>query len=292
MAGKEEAGHGGAQPIIVRRIKKIAGDHHGGAWKVAYADFVTAMMAFFLLLWLLNVTTDEQKSGIADYFAPTAVTLARSGSGGIFGGRTGADDGARGEAAVVVEIAPPPRANAAQATEEQQQRQRAAAEQERFDNAQAQLQRAIETNTQLAAVKENIIIDMTPEGMRIQLVDKHGGALFPSGSPAMSERTRALINQIASVIQPLPNNVSVSGHTHATPFQRADGYGNWELSADRANASRRALTAAGISQDRIAQVVGKADTDPLNAADPFQAENRRISFVLLRQVPVLPPTLR
>jgi len=109
MAGKEEAnGHGGAQPIIVRRIKKIAGGHHGGAWKVAYADFVTAMMAFFLLLWLLNVTTDEQKSGIADYFAPTAVTLARSGSGGILAGRTIADDGARGEGqpVAVVEIAP------------------------------------------------------------------------------------------------------------------------------------------------------------------------------------------
>lgn len=133
---------------------------------------------------------------------------------------------------------------------------------------------------------------MTPEGMRIQLIDKQGGSLFPSGSSAMPERTRALINQIASVIQSLPNNVSVSGHTDATPFQRADGYGNWELSADRANASRRALSQAGINMDRITQVVGKADTDPLNAADPFLPENRRISIVLLRQAPVLPPNLR
>jgi len=133
---------------------------------------------------------------------------------------------------------------------------------------------------------------MTPEGMRIQLIDKQGGSLFPSGSSAMPERTRALINQIASVIQSLPNNVSVSGHTDATPFQRADGYGNWELSADRANASRRALSQAGINMDRITQVVGKTDTDPLNAADPFLPENRRISIVLLRQAPVLPPNLR
>ncbi len=294
MAAKEEANHGGGATIIVRRIKKVAGGHHGGAWKVAYADFVTAMMAFFLLLWLLNVTTDEQKSGIADYFAPTAVTLARSGSGGILGGRTVADDGARGEGTpvVVVEIAPPPVRQSAAAAEEQQQRQRAAQEQERFDEAQAALQRALEANPQLAQVKDNIVVDMTPEGMRIQLIDKQGGSLFPSGSAVMPERTRALINQIAQVVASLPNNVSVSGHTDATPFQRADGYGNWELSAERANASRRALTTAGISTDRITQVVGKADTDPLNAADPFLPENRRISIVLLRQVPVLPPNLR
>ncbi len=294
MAGKEEANHGGAAPIIVRRIKKIAGGHHGGAWKVAYADFVTAMMAFFLLLWLLNVTTDEQKSGIADYFAPTAVTLARSGSGGILGGRTVADDGARGEGTpiAVVEIAPPPVRQSAAAAEEAQRQQRAAQEQERFNEAQTALQRALEANPQLAQVKDNVVIDMTPEGMRIQLIDKQGGSLFASGSATMPERTRTLINQIAQVVASLPNNISVSGHTDATPFQRADGYGNWELSAERANASRRALTSAGISTDRITQVVGKADTDPLNAADPFLPENRRISIVLQRQVPVLPPNLR
>ncbi len=192
MAGKEEANHGGGAPIIVRRIKKVAGGHHGGAWKVAYADCVTALMAFFLLLWLLNVTTDEQKSGIADYFAPTAVTLARSGSGGFLGGRTVADDGARGEGTpvAVVEIAPQPVCHA----EEAQRQQRAAQEQERFNEAQAALQRAMEANPQLAQVKDNVVIDMTPESMRIQLIDKQGGSLFASGSSAMPERTRALIN--------------------------------------------------------------------------------------------------
>ncbi|MSP20733.1 MAG: hypothetical protein EXQ93_04270 [Alphaproteobacteria bacterium] len=154
------------------------------------------------------------------------------------------------------------------------------------------MQAALDANPQLAQVKDNIVVDMTPEGMRIQLIDKQGGSLFPSGSFAMPERTRQLINQIAQVVQTLPNNISVSGHTDASPFQRADGYGNWDLSTDRANASRRALTQAGISTDRISQVVGKADTDPLDAADPFKPESRRISIVLLRQAPVLPPNLR
>ena len=297
MAGGGKGGGGGeehaAAPIIVKRVKKIEGGHHGGAWKVAYADFVTAMMAFFLLLWLLNVTTDEQKSGIADYFAPTAITLSRSGSGGLLAGRTIAEDGARGEGTpeVVVQLAPPP-PRQGNPTDAEIEARKAQQEQERFDQAQKQLQATLEANPQLAQVKDNIVVDMTPEGMRIQLVDKQGGSLFPSGSAQMPERTRQLINQIAQIVQSLPNNISVSGHTDATPFAQGANFGNWELSTDRANASRRALTSAGISADRISQVVGKADTEPLDAADPFKPENRRISIVLQRQAPVLPPNLR
>ena len=295
LAGKEEAP---VQPIIVRRIKKIEGGHHGGAWKVAYADFVTAMMALFLLLWLLNVTTDEQKIGLSDYFAPTAVTLARSGSGGLLAGRSMSLEGARvgdGAPVVIAQIAPPPPGAAptnTQVQEQDAQRRRAQAEQDRFDEARASLEKALESNPQVAAMNENIRIDMTPEGMRIQLVDKQGGSLFPSGSAQMPERTRALINQIAPVISSLPNNLSVSGHTDASPFNAGAGYTNWELSSDRANASRRALQTSGIPMDRITQVVGKADTEPLTPADPFLPENRRIDIVLLRQSPVLPPSLR
>ena len=229
QGGKEEAP---VQPIIVRRIKKIEGGHHGGAWKVAYADFVTAMMAFFLLLWLLNVTTDEQKSGIADYFAPTAVTLARSGSGGLLAGRSMALEGARvgdGAPVVMAEIAPPPPGAAptnTQIQEQDAQRRRAQAEQDRFDEARVALEKALESNPQVAAMKDNIRVDMTPEGMRIQLVDKQGGSLFPSGSAQMPERTRALVNQIAQIISALPNNLSVSGHTDATPFTAGAGYTN------------------------------------------------------------------
>ena len=289
---------GGPPPIIVKRVKKVEGGHHGGAWKVAYADFVTAMMAFFLLLWLLNVTTDEQKSGLADYFAPTALSSSRSGAGGILGGRTASDEGARiGEGApptVIVEIGPPPaqqHPQDAQSRQEDVERLMAEREQAAFEQAQQELEAALENNPDAAELRENIIIDMTPEGMRIQLVDREGGSLFPSGSAEMPERTKSLIRQISAVIAELPNNVSISGHTDAAAFSAGAGYTNWELSSDRANASRRALLDAGIPPDRITEVVGRADTEPLTG-DPFEPENRRNSIVLQRNSPVLPPNLR
>ena len=277
-------------------MKKVEGGHHGGAWKVAYADFVTAMMAFFLLLWLLSVTTDEQKSGLADYFAPTAISASRSGAGDILAGRSMSTDGAKiGEGApptVVVQVGPPPGGAPGQPSQEDIERMIAEREQQQFDEEQRQLQQALDSNPEIAALKENIIVDMTPEGMRIQLVDKEGGSLFPSGSAAMPARTKQLIAQIAEVMQTLPNDISISGHTDAAPFSAGAGYTNWELSSDRANSSRRALADAGISAQRITQVIGKADMEPLDNADPFSAENRRISIVLLRSSPVLPPSLR
>ncbi|MDA1132711.1 MAG: OmpA family protein [Proteobacteria bacterium] len=288
----------GVAPIIVKRVTKGGGGHHGGAWKVAYADFVTAMMAFFLLLWLLNVTTDEQKSGLADYFAPTSVSAARSGAGDILAGRTMAPDGARvGEGAppmVIVDIQPPPpppQNEANQTRDAELEKLLAEREQAAFDQAKQELEAALDQNPEIAALRENIVIDMTPDGMRIQLVDKRGGYLFPSGSATMPARTRQLIQQIAKVMATLPNDISISGHTDAAQFNGGNGYTNWELSSDRANASRRALAEAGIPIDRISEVVGKADTEPLTP-DPFEPENRRISFVLQRTAPVLPPNLR
>ena len=285
------------QPIIVKRIVKGAAAHHGGAWKVAYADFVTAMMAFFMLLWLVNVTTDEQKSGLADYFAPTSLSLSRSGAGGILAGRTFAPDGARiGEGqppAVIVEIGPPPadpREN--RPTAEDIADLIAEREQAAFDAAEAQLEAALEGNLEIAALRDNVIIDMTPEGMRIQLVDKEGGSMFAAGGAIMPARTRALLAEIAKVIAGLPNDLSISGHTDAQPFGGGGAYTNWELSSDRANASRRAITEAGFPENRIRQVVGKADSEPLRPEDPFLPENRRISIVLLRNSPVLPPDMR
>ncbi len=285
---------GGPAPIIVKRVKKVAGGHHGGAWKVAYADFVTAMMAFFLLLWLLNVTTDVQKVGVADYFAPTSLSSSRSGAGGILGGQTlgvGAKVG-EGQPPVAIVQFGLPATGAGQPTAEDVAKAQAEREQQAFDQAKAAMEVALEGNPQIAALKENLVIDMTPDGMRIQLIDKQGGSLFPSGSAAMPARTLALIVQIGQAIATLPNNISISGHTDAAPFGNATGYTNWELSSDRANSSRRALLNSGISQNRVTQVVGKADTEPLTPDDPFKAENRRISIVLLRNSPVLPPSLR
>ncbi len=284
-----EAGHN--QPIVInKKVKKGDGHgHHGGAWKVAYADFVTAMMAFFLLLWLLSTTTDEQRAGIADYFTPTTSTVsATSGAGGILAGQTFSDSGARigegGTPSAVVELNPPTR----QAKEKDIEELAAKREQENFEKALQALDKAITDSPELSDLRNNIQIDMTPEGMRIQIVDQEGGALFRAGSAEMNARTRELISQIAKVVEGLPNDISISGHTDATPFNRGN-YSNWELSSDRANASRRELITSGINPSRIVQVVGKADQEPLVEEDSFLPQNRRVSIVLRRAAPTLPP---
>ena len=292
--------------IIVKKVKKGGhGGHHGGAWKVAYADFVTAMMAFFLLLWLLGATTEDQRKGIADYFAPAPPSLSSGGSGGMLGGLSfapGARRSASSAATVVVALrAPDADAKApgqaggqgeSKAGSSALEKLRAEEEQEAFEQAQAALLQAIEESPELHELSDNILVDMTPEGMRIQIVDRSGGSMFASGSAKMPGRTQQLIKQIAKAISKLPNKISISGHTDATPFQTQSGYGNWELSSDRANASRRALVAGGITPNRIIRVTGKADTDPLVPEDPFVAQNRRISVVLIREAPVLPPSLQ
>ncbi len=284
-----DAGH---NAIIIKKVKKAAHVHHGGAWKVAYADFVTAMMAFFLLLWLLQVTTDDQKRGLADYFAPTSATLSRdSGAGDVLSGRTLSVSGSRvgegGVPAVVVTLTPPPPSKEINEDENPDELE-AVREQERFDEALEAIKQALNDSEELSDLTKNLLMDMTSEGMRIQIIDQDGGSLFHSGSARMDERTRKLLGQIAAVIARLPNEVSISGHTDASPFQRGE-YTNWELSADRALASRRELVAQGVDPKRIVRVVGRADQEPLIAEDPTLAENRRISIILLRGAPVLPP---
>ncbi len=289
------------QTIIIKKIVKGGHGHHGGSWKVAYADFVTAMMAFFMLLWLLNVTTEEQKKGLADYFSPASISKSTSGSGGILGGRTLVSEGARisdnGVPSVAIALNPPtnpsetdvenefdPEANAKGSVENENLDQALAKREEQaFEAAAQQLRKAIEDVPELAGLSQHLLIDMTPEGLRIQLVDRDGEPMFPSGSAYMRDYTRALLKQIALAIAKLPNKIAISGHTDATPFRTKTGYGNWELSTDRANASRRVLLEAGLDPKRVARVVGKADTDPLRPEDPFDATNRRISIVLIRE---------
>ena len=283
----------GDNAIIIKKVKKGGHAHHGGAWKVAYADFVTAMMAFFLLLWLLNVTTDDQKRGLADYFAPTTASLSRaSGSGDVLSGRTLSAAGSRvgdgGVPAVVVSLAPPPPPSTEIIEDENPDELEAVREQERFDEALEAIKQALNDSAELSDLTKNLLMDMTSEGMRIQIIDQDGGSMFHSGSAGMAPRTRMLLGQIAQVISRLPNDVSITGHTDATPFGSGD-YTNWELSTDRALASRRTLIAQGVDKNRIVQVVGRADQDPLIEEDPFLPENRRISIILLRGAPVLPP---
>ena len=293
---------GDNQPIIIKKVKKGGGHgHHGGSWKVAYADFVTAMMAFFMLLWLLNVTTDEQKQGIADYFAPASASRSTSGSGGILGGKTLVSEGSRisenGVPSVAISLTPPSKStdedvfndfdeeqtNSGESEAEEMAKAMVEQEEKAFEEAQEALKKAIEEVPALAELGKHLMVDMTPEGLRIQLVDREQESMFPSGSAAMHEFTRALIERIALVVGKLPNKIAVSGHTDSTPYRSTNGYTNWELSTDRANASRRVLLEAGLDPKRIERVSGRADNDPLLPEDPFSATNRRISIVLLRE---------
>ena len=308
------------QPIIIKKVKKGGhGGHHGGAWKVAYADFVTAMMAFFLLLWLLQATTEEQKLGIADYFAPSSVSRNKSGSGGMMGGRTFTKKGSNPNdqtpvgVGVMIQLpsspseqdeADDPKGTAAteetgaggeddetleeaeaseQAEAERLEEMLAQHEEQQFAEAEEALREAIEAVPDLKGMIDNLVIDQTPEGMRIQIVDEEGKSMFPSGSAEMFDHTRKLIALVVDAVKQLPQQVAIKGHTDAAPFINEQGYSNWELSTDRANSSRRALVAAGLPPQRISSVVGLADTEHLDTEDPLSPRNRRISIILLRE---------
>jgi chemotaxis protein MotB len=273
--------------IIVKKKKKGGHDgHHGGAWKVAYADFVTAMMAFFLLLWLISATTEEQKEGIADYFTPSTVTESKSGAGKILSGRTMSEDGAliSDRAPVGINMSLPSPSGPANEEEVQELAEKLAEREQRsFEDAAEKLKAAVAAVPELSELADQVLVDYTPEGMRIQLVDARENAMFKLGSAEPKDRTRELLALVARNIEDLPNKVAVKGHTDATPFSSRDDYSNWELSADRANASRRVLEGAGLDGERIGQVVGRAAQDPLLPDDPENARNRRISIVLLNR---------
>jgi len=295
----------GEQPIVIKKVKKVVGGgHHGGAWKVAYADFVTAMMAFFLLMWLLNTTSPEQKQGIADYFAPASISSSTSGSGGILGGTSLGDDGAKadGKMSVIQQMAPEAptetdkdgqsstSASLDSASEQALRDALAKKEQDSFASAAQSLRQSLQDMPELAELSKQIMIDQTPEGLRIQLIDQDGRSMFKENSREPNDRARILLRAVAKVINQLPNRITISGHTSASAAgKRSDS--DWSLSAERADASRQVLRGAGVDEDRIYQVSGKANSEPLYADDPTLAGNRRISIVLLREKPVLPDGL-
>ncbi len=296
----------GEAPVLIKKVKKVAhAGHHGGAWKVAYADFVTAMMAFFLLMWLVNATSPEQKRGIADYFAPASVSASTSGSGGILGGTALGQEGAQGagSTSVTEQLAPPaPDSDEVgqndttgatagdpleQASEQALREALRRREEAAFQSAAQSLRQAMQDMPELAELSRQIIIDQTPEGLRIQLVDQEGRSMFESGSAQPNERARVLLRAITRVINQLPNRITVTGHTSADADPRRSE-GDWSLSAQRADASRRILQGAGVDNDRIYQVSGKANSEPLFPDDPTLAGNRRIAIILLHEAAVLP----
>jgi chemotaxis protein MotB len=364
----------GNAPTIVRKIEIVeGGGHHGGAWKVAYADFVTAMMAFFLLMWLLNATTEQQRRGIADYFSPANVfSPSTSGSGKPFGGKTPNDTDAMVSNSGSVQVvngqrppepdqqeeedtqlaaprpaeqqdgntAPTPRAGAQAAgvaaqgagtqpggrsspenagfasrrvdrpdgavatttatgptppgklTDAAFQAEQARREHDAFEKAAQEIRTAINSDPALAELSHQIKLDMTPEGLRIQLIDEDKRPMFPSGSASLADRAQQLLQKVGPILAKMSEQIAITGHTDSAPFSApnsAGGRSNWELSADRANATRRLLLETGLPEQRIRSVTGMADRDPLLPDDPTNASNRRISIVVLRNAAAQAP---
>ena len=380
--------------IVLKKVEEGGHAHHGGAWKVAYADFVTAMMAFFLLMWLLNATTEEQRQGLADYFAPAnAFGRSQSGSGAPFGGNTphqtaqmsqdaGAitvqrgplpvlpdveieddsttparpiffRDAAEGEdednaprtvrtaradappgdqdprarraelpphaeregpgqgneaptlsdaelraeyarreleaiARALVEGAPAQGADARSLSDSDLRGEFRRREREAFERAAEDIRRAVAADPALAELGQQLRIEQTPEGLRIQLLDAERQPMFALGGAAPNDRARQLIARVAQVAQRLPNPIAITGHTDATPFRGGGERSNWDLSADRANTTRRLLADAGLPEARIRSVAGYADRQPLLPDSPTAAANRRVAITLLREAPAAP----
>lgn len=316
--------------IIIKKIKKGGhGGHHGGAWKVAYADFVTAMMAFFLLMWLLNASSEEQKRGISNYFGPAGNMVGAGGSGGVLGGISieseGQYESAKDPATTVPDEASKSQASGtdtnpidtadvkASLKEEGTNDGKAAVEGKKDDKTEAEKQasadnlkkeeaakiiqekqnqmfreaehmikKAIQEAPELKDLANNLMIDNTPEGLRIQIVDKERFSMFSNGKAVMFDHTKKLLQKVSKVIERMPNKISITGHTDSKPFAPNSNYSNWELSTDRANATRRELLLNDFPLERLMSVVGKADRDPLEPNNPEDDQNRRISIVLLR----------
>jgi chemotaxis protein MotB len=275
----------GNQPVVIKKVKKvIGGGHHGGAWKVAYADFVTAMMAFFLLMWLLGSTTEGDKKGIAEFFAsPLRVAL----SGGTGSGdsshvvKGGGLDLTRQTGQIKSgEIESKRAAINLRALKEEQRR----AERTRLQELKKKVEDVLANNPRLASLGGQIRLDMTKEGLRIQIFDENNRPMFDSGSAVVKPYMRELLQELGNVLSEVPNRLTLEGHTDSQPFSAGErGYSNWELSADRANASRRELVAGGLPDARVLRVQGLASSKLLDTKDPKAQVNRRISIIVMNR---------
>lgn len=334
MAGPGKRPAGAHHPVIVRR-KYMHGEHetHNGSWKIAYADYATMLMAFFMMMWLVNITTESQREGIADYFSPINVSDSNSGADGQLSGRSVAEKGNLTSsvasawetipAARVPALSPP--GPSPQIVEEgvgdekvrkpglagatgdmtlgeipagsipekeamdpllREQLAQVAAEQAAFQRIEAEVRTAMAAAGDLAGLSDNLLFEMTPEGLRIQITDQPHFAMFEVGSTRLNDRADALLRVVAAALVPVPNRIAVSGHTDGRGFSTTARYGNWELSSDRANAARRILFAGGIPATRMARVEGMADTLHLIPDNPGDPRNRRISITVLRRVPL------
>jgi chemotaxis protein MotB len=297
-------------PVIV--IKKIMDDGHGGAhggaWKIALADMMTAMMAFFLLMWLLGASNEDQRKSIADYFKPTSQSLVAigqlAGSNGILGGRSIIDpDGfpfAAKQTALLERLTPRseggpnpstdpgqenenPYSDPDKLTPEQKKEVAAAQEKADFAKLEKEIEQKLSENKKLQDLKDQVSVTRDKQGLRIEIIDKADFAMFPSGSMSMQGKASNLIAEIAASLADMPNKVAIRGHTDSVPFQNKEGRNNWSLSAERAEATRQILEKNGIKESRFARIEGVADTDPFNPKDPRDPRNRRMSITVLYQ---------
>jgi len=294
------------QPIIIKRIKKGGhGGHHGGAWKVAYADFVTAMMAFFLLLWLINVTTPAQKMGLAEYFTPTIGVKDSMGIGFKGGkkptpdvGRANTDKNAPGlvegqihqgpvAQAPDVSVPPKPDPDAENTSNGQKAPKEGKDNGETEDNdelkaAEQDVKQALEQDPNLQSYKNDVVVQDSPEGLKVDMIDDPKTPMFVPGGSALTDTGKKVLDSMANIIVKTPNNISINGHTDASGATADPHYTNWELSTDRANAARRFLVTTQLEPDRVQKVIGYADRELLTPQEPSSPRNRRITLILMR----------
>lgn len=297
------------QPIIIRKIKKGHYGHHGGAWKVAYADFVTAMMAFFLLMWMLGGTSHEVRVGISKWFnnpsgiqGPGGASTSMIKLGGALeiphsnhDKRQDKNDKShsfKDNTNQSTEKYKPEKAEIKKMLVSEQERQR---DKHRLDSLMQELKAEIQRSQALRPFKDQLLLDITPQGLRIQIVDKKNRPMFDSSSAILKSYTKVILHKLAKIINTVPNHISIAGHTDATPFatryiyveygsfEERRAYTNWELSADRANAARRELVIGGMRKNKVAEVVGLADSVLFDKKNPYDPINRRISIVVLNK---------
>ncbi|CAO5675142.1 MAG: Motility protein B [Holosporales bacterium] len=297
------AGNNDQKKIIKKIYKKANHAHHGGAWKIAYADFVTAMMAFFMLMWLINSISVEQKKGIADYFAPnfTVLKSQKASNDGMMAGKNATGVGMTDMTGGTSEDSSNDSSKTANANSDrlmnedntggkkndkeggiQNDKKSEAAMSKDLLEIREQLKRAIESNISLKALSNQIEFSVTNEGLNINITDRGNHSMFPPGSIEMYDYMRDVLKEVSNIIKKTTNMMSITGHTDAIPYASTKNYTNWELSADRANAVRRMLEENGILKDRIEYVRGRESKELLNKNDPSAAENRRITITLLK----------
>ncbi len=262
------------QPIIIKRKKVVAAGHHGGSWKVAFADFATAMMAFFLVLWLTATATPEQKRAVEGYFKdPVGYTEGGSPNPVDLGG----------SASVVDESSDDVADSNIQIQDQVVEEMAQTLEQQKMERLFQDLKDRIEQNKTLQEFKDQLLIDITSEGLRIQIVDRSQRPMFDSGRAELKYYSQDILFELAKTLSTVDNKLSLTGHTDSTPFSGRPGYTNWELSADRANTARRALVAGGVAGRQIGRVVGLSDSVLFNKGDPQAPVNRRISIIVMNK---------